>query len=92
MIYSLQPREIRQDLRLFMGHDLLCNLFTVIVFAVTLVMGNYYSIPDQIIQDRKNSLKDEKKQCNTQKTYQDFLDIVLSAQVNLLNLWACSYI
>ncbi|XP_039741318.1 cytochrome P450 4X1 isoform X1 [Pteropus medius] len=35
---------------------------------------------DQIIQDRKNSLKDEKKQCNTQKTYQDFLDIVLSAQ------------
>ncbi|XP_023390766.1 cytochrome P450 4X1-like [Pteropus vampyrus] len=70
----------RQDLRLFMGHDLLCNLFTVIVFAVTLVMGNYYSIPDQIIQDRKNSLKDEKKQCNTQKKYQDFLDIVLSAQ------------
>lgn len=69
-----------------MGHGLLCNLFTMIIFAVTLVMGNYYSIPDQIIQDRKNSLKDEKKQCNTQKKYQDFLDIVLSAQVNLLNL------
>lgn len=55
--------------------------FTLICFVVTLVMGNYYSTPDQIIQDRKKSLKDE-KQNNTRK-YQDFLDIILSFQVNL---------
>ncbi|XP_019480286.1 PREDICTED: cytochrome P450 4X1 isoform X2 [Hipposideros armiger] len=35
---------------------------------------------DQIIQERKKSFKAEKKQGNTQKKYQDFLDIVLSAQ------------
>ncbi|XP_057566031.1 cytochrome P450 4X1 [Hippopotamus amphibius kiboko] len=36
---------------------------------------------EKIIQDRKNSLKDENKQINTQKRkYRDFLDIVLSAQ------------
>lgn len=35
---------------------------------------------DQIIQERKKSLKTERKQGNTQKKYQDFLDIVLSAQ------------
>lgn len=35
---------------------------------------------DQIIQERKESFKTERKQGNTQKKYQDFLDIVLSAQ------------
>lgn len=75
-----------------MGHGLLCNYFTLINFAVTLVMGNCYSVPEKVIQDRKKFLKDEKKHGNTQKQkYQDFLDIILSAQVNLSNVWGCSY-
>uniref|UniRef100_A0A452SNL9 Cytochrome P450 family 4 subfamily X member 1 n=1 Tax=Ursus americanus TaxID=9643 RepID=A0A452SNL9_URSAM len=69
------------NLKLFMGHGLLCNYFTLINFAVTLVMGNCYSVPEKVIQDRKKFLKDEKKHGNTQKQkYQDFLDIILSAQ------------
>ncbi|XP_004371830.1 cytochrome P450 4X1 [Trichechus manatus latirostris] len=36
---------------------------------------------EKIVQDRKKALQDERKQDNTQKRkYQDFLDIVLSAQ------------
>uniref|UniRef100_A0A4W2HI23 Cytochrome P450 family 4 subfamily X member 1 n=1 Tax=Bos indicus x Bos taurus TaxID=30522 RepID=A0A4W2HI23_BOBOX len=36
---------------------------------------------DKIVKNRRNSLKDENKQTNTQKRkYRDFLDIVLSAQ------------
>lgn len=70
-----------------MSHGLLCNYFTLINFAVTLVMGNCYSVPEKVIQDRKKLLKDEKKHGNTQKRKdQDYLDIILSAQVNLLNV------
>lgn len=54
--------------------------FTLIDFSVTLVMGNIYSTLDKIVKDRRNSLKNENKQANTQKRkYRDFLDIVLSA-------------
>ena len=60
--------------------------FTLIDFSVTLVMGNIYSTLDKIVKNRRNSLKDENKQTNTQKRkYRDFLDIVLSAQVSLSN-------
>lgn len=60
--------------------------FTLIDFSVTLVMGNIYSTLDKIVKDRRNSLKNENKQANTQKRkYRDFLDIVLSAQVSLSN-------
>lgn len=53
-------------------------------------MGNYFPTPEKVIQDRRESLKDKKKQQgNTQKRkYQDFLDIVLSSQVNISNFWA----
>ena len=60
--------------------------FILIDFSVTLLMGNVYSTLDKIVKNRRNSLKDENKQTNTQKRkYQDFLDIVLSAQVSLSN-------
>lgn len=60
--------------------------FILIDFSVTLLMGNIYSTLDKIVKNRRNSLKDENKQTNTQKRkYQDFLDIVLSAQVSLSN-------
>lgn len=60
--------------------------FTLTDFSVTLVMGNIYSTLDKIVKDRRNSLKNENKQANTQKRkYRDFLDIVLSAQVSLSN-------
>lgn len=61
--------------------------FTVIDLTVTLIMGNYFPTPEKVIQDRRESLKDKKKQQgNTQKRkYQDFLDIVLSSQVNISN-------
>ena len=60
--------------------------FILIDFSVTLLMGNIYSTLDKIVKNRRNSLKDENKQTNTQKRkYQDFLDIVLSAQESLSN-------
>ena len=62
------------------------SYFILIDFSVTLLMGNIYSTLDKIVKNRRNSLKDENKQTNTQKRkYQDFLDIVLSAQVSLSN-------
>lgn len=46
-------------------------------------MGNYYTT-DQIIQERRKALKDEKEHGKTDdRKYRDFLDILLSAQVNL---------
>lgn len=59
--------------------------FTLIYFVVTLVTGNYYSTTGQVIQEKRKSLKDEKEQGETEKKCQDFLDILLSAQVNLSN-------
>lgn len=69
-----------------MGHGLLYILFNLIYFVVTLVMGDYYSTTELIIQGRRKSLKDKKEQGTTEKRkYQDFLDVMLSAQVNLSN-------
>lgn len=60
--------------------------FILIYFVVTLVMGDYYSTTELVIQGRRKSLKDKKEQGNTEKRkYQDFLDTILSAQVNLSN-------
>lgn len=67
--------------------------FTLIDFAVTLVMGNSYSTAAKIIQAGKNSLMNENQQGNTQKRkYRNIFDIALSAQVSLSSFWAYSYL
>ncbi|XP_066121116.1 cytochrome P450 4X1-like [Saccopteryx bilineata] len=45
------------------------------------ISNNLNQYGEQVIQERRKSLKDEKEQSNAQKRkYQDFLDIILSAQ------------
>ncbi|XP_075411896.1 cytochrome P450 4X1 [Tenrec ecaudatus] len=61
-------------------HDIIFNLSSEgqCFQELSQVLHHY---TEKIIQDRKKSLQEERKQDNTQeKKYQDFLDVVLSAQ------------